>query len=77
MKESNVVRRRILKNFFNDILKLTLVFFSIGVFMAVIVSTWRFNPFVYFIAFIISFSVSFVLCFLKKETHFEFKTKEV
>ena len=77
MKETTLQKIRLIKRFYNDILKTTLKFFIIACFIVIIISTWRFNFFAYLLAFFISFGSAFVICFLKKESRQEFLDGEI
>ena len=72
MKETTVQRIKKIKQFYKDIFKNTIILFLISIGIIALVSTWRFNIFIYFLGFLISFSIAFIHCFTQKESRREF-----
>lgn len=73
MTNIKVVR---LKSFYNkmykDILRRAIIFFLFGAFIIVILKNYRFNLILYIFAFLISFSVSTFMFFMKPDKPKEF-----
>lgn len=77
MKESTAIIKKFLSKLYKDIFRNTIIFMFIGWLIVIIINTWRFRLELYFIAFLIAFSISYVICFMKKEKRFEFENEEV
>jgi len=71
MKEITVVRIKIIKQFYNDIIKNAIWFFPIGL-LIIIVFELYLDFLAYLVNFLICFGVSFVLFFMSKEKRKEF-----
>lgn len=76
MKESFYYWKRILTSFFNDILKMTLIFCIPAFLIVFAVSTWRYNLLAYILAFLICFGVNYYRFFRKGEIKNEFKENQ-
>ena len=65
MKESYYFWKKILINFYDDILKRTLIMLIPAFLIVVAVSSWRYNLLAYILAFLICFSINYFNFFRK------------
>ena len=76
MKESYYYWMKIFNNFYNDIIKSTLIMCVIGFFIVLLINVWRFKPIAYILCFLICFGINFFRFFRKKEVKNEFKNNQ-
>lgn len=76
MKESYYFWRKILTQFFNDVLKYTLILYVIAFLIVFAVNTWRNNLLAYIIAFLICFGINWFRYFRKEVVKNEFKENQ-
>lgn len=72
VKESEIRFWNILKNFWNDVFKLTVIFFVIGCLIVFVFNSLRNNPLSYIVLFMICFGFNFFRVFFKREVKKEF-----
>lgn len=77
MKEKTIKLYKILHQFYNEILKRTILFFILGSLIIFVVQTWRYNIPIYIFYFIICFSINFFLVFRKREINKELEKGDV
>ena len=66
-KQKYIDAKRLLKTFFNDVLKLGIIFCLGGWGLLLLLKSYRTNPFFYLLIFLICFGVSFIICFIRKD----------
>ena len=76
MKESYYYWRKIFGNFYQDIIKNTLIMFLIGGVIILLINISRFNPIAYILCFLICFGINFFRYFRRKEVMNEFKDNQ-
>ncbi|PNX49473.1 MAG: hypothetical protein BV457_01560 [Thermoplasmata archaeon M9B1D] len=72
MKEETFQWYKILHNFYNDVIKLTIVMFIICILIIIVFEQLRVNPLSYIIGFVICFGINFFKTFFKKNVRSEF-----
>lgn len=72
MKEKTFQWYKIFHNFYDDVLKLTLVMFIISILIILVFESLRYNPLSYLISFIICFGFNFFKTFFKINVRKEF-----
>ena len=77
MKETTIQRNKIIKHFYNDVLKLSFLFFILGSLVIILVKTYRYNIAIYIFWYIICFGISFFRSFMKREIKNEFKKGDI
>lgn len=73
MKESYYYWRKILLQFYNDILKYTLILYIIAFLIVFAVNSWRFRPIAYILAFLICLGLNWFRYFRNEVIKNEFK----
>ena len=72
MREDQVKFLRLLRNFYDYILKRTFLFFILSIPIIIVVERIRFEPVAYIISFFICFGINFFMFFMIRETSEEF-----
>jgi len=67
MREETVKIYRNLLRFYNDIIKISLILFLLGLIIIILFESMRFNFAIYLFWYLICFSISFFKVFLKRE----------
>lgn len=73
IKEKTLERRLLIKIFYYGILRYTIIMVVIGSLIIFAVNSWRYNPLIYFVCFLICLTINFFNFFRKPEVKNEFK----
>ena len=72
MKERTINMIRILRGFYHDVFKRTIIFFVIGCLILLVFKTIRAEPLAYIVLFMVCFGINFFILFLKRDVKKEF-----
>jgi hypothetical protein len=72
VKEAQIRLKTLLRGFWDDILRRTILFFFVGSLIIIVFPVLRYNPLSYIILFVVCFGINFFYCIMKREIKKEF-----